>query len=64
VADDVDLTQAREESLLRFKLQEKRPEGPAPTGACHNCGDDVAEGMRWCSPECRDDWERRRNGLS
>lgn len=30
-----------------------------PIGMCLNCGDQVSAQRRWCSNECRDDWQRR-----
>jgi len=29
------------------------------TGACLNCREPVASGLRWCDTDCRDDWEKR-----
>lgn len=37
-----------------------RPPEAVSTGECLFCGEDVKPGVRWCSPECRDDWEARR----
>lgn len=39
--------------------------GLQPTGRCHWCGDPVEAPQRFCSLECRDDWDRaaqRRHG--
>lgn len=33
------------------------------TGKCLECDCDVGEGVRWCSPECRDDWQRWNPGI-
>ncbi len=30
-----------------------------PTGECYTCGQDVAEGRRFCDVGCRDDWDKR-----
>lgn len=27
------------------------------TGKCWNCGEAVSDGRRWCSADCRTDWE-------
>lgn len=37
----------------------RRHYGTKPVGMCLNCGDKVGEEMRWCSNDCRDDWQRR-----
>jgi len=28
------------------------------TGRCLWCREKTGQGRRWCSPDCRDDWER------
>lgn len=62
MSDLVDLAQAQNERLdaIRLKncrLQASRPLQD-PTGVCLNCGELVSDGLRWCDPECRDDWVR------
>ncbi|GHU27527.1 hypothetical protein AGMMS50256_07600 [Betaproteobacteria bacterium] len=58
--DVVDQAQVSMEQLaaLQETTRPARAPGPEPTGYCLNCGDPLADpGRRWCSPECRDDWE-------
>lgn len=31
------------------------------TGACLECEEPLAEGVRWCSGSCRDQWQSRVN---
>jgi len=59
VADEVDITaerQAREEKYLLAAA--RRPAGPVSTGYCLYCEDVVGDEVRWCSTECRNEWER------
>jgi hypothetical protein len=68
MSDLVDLAQAQNERLdaIRLKncrLQASRPLQD-PTGVCLNCGELVSDGLRWCDPECRDDWEHRQRQSS
>lgn len=59
--DDADLTQERQErehdALMRAS---RKPAGPQPTGRCLWCDEPVAEGVRWCCVDCRDEWQRGR----
>lgn len=55
--DEIDMTQAREESIAHL-VQRRRPEGPPPCGQCYSCGEPLAGTMRWCNADCREDWER------
>lgn len=32
---------------------------PDANGRCLNCKDPVAESLRWCDDNCRDDWQLR-----
>lgn len=36
----------------------RREAGPPATGHCAFCGEPVADGLRWCDTDCRDDWQR------
>ncbi|MDR1890142.1 MAG: hypothetical protein LBQ81_12320 [Zoogloeaceae bacterium] len=61
----------RAQTLKMAELRARHPRKPAPppvTGLCLFCAEPLADGRRWCSVECRDDWERldgelRRQGL-
>lgn len=35
----------------------RKPSGPVPCGACHWCGEVVKGDKRFCSVECRNDWQ-------
>jgi len=53
------------EAFHREAVSNKRPEGPAPDGFCHNCGallhirTHPDPDARWCDADCRDDWQAR-----
>jgi predicted nucleic acid-binding Zn ribbon protein len=55
--DEADITAQRQEVEMQFLLRQRRVAGPKPTGHCLWCGERVAQHLRWCSVECRDDWE-------
>ena len=58
IASDIsERERANSEALLRDKAHKKEAE---PTGFCLNCEDEVTGVARWCSPECRDDWDTSR----
>ncbi|MDR0233701.1 MAG: hypothetical protein LBI31_02710 [Zoogloeaceae bacterium] len=68
MADVIDEAQEQSEAIDRALLKIKKPEAPAPSGVCLNCAEPLPDGTRWCSVECRDDWERfdamlRKQGL-
>lgn len=37
----------------------RKPEGPAATGYCLYCYEEIAGGRRWCGPEHRDLWQKQ-----
>ncbi|GAB4303825.1 MAG: hypothetical protein Fur0034_20160 [Desulfuromonadia bacterium] len=55
--DEIDVTTERLEREMAHLLRLRRASGPAPTGSCLWCGEPVADHLRWCSVDCRDDWE-------
>jgi len=63
MSDLADLAQAQNERLEAVRLQNIRWQaGCRPqdaTGVCLNCGAKIAEGLRWCDADCRDDWQHR-----
>ena len=64
MADLADLGAAREELDRELALKTRAPEGPRPTGHCHNCGE-MIEGDAFCDVDCRDDWQaRQRRGAA
>lgn len=59
MVDEIDRTENQAGIYHKMNLaSSKRPSGPEPTGACLYCDDPLDGNRRWCSPECRDDWER------
>ncbi len=61
MSDEIDLAAEREEMDRRMALSTKRPVGPTATGRCLYCDEVVGDHLRWCGPECRDQWEALRN---
>lgn len=57
--DIADQGNAAAETFLDAALSKRMPEGPWPNGRCHNCGEAVVGGNRWCDAECRNDWEQQ-----
>lgn len=70
IADPLDRAAAETEHTIAVALSVRKPTGPVANGECHNCGEDVADNLRWCDAECRNAWEqeqeadRRRNGVN
>ena len=59
MADEVDITTEREEMNIANAIRAAHQDsGPQPTGACHWCDEPVGPTDRWCSLECKVDWER------
>lgn len=64
IADPLDRAATETEYTIAVALSARKPEGPVADGACHNCGEEVPDGLRWCNAQCRDDWERdQKRGL-
>jgi hypothetical protein len=59
MADIVDQADAQNEAYLNAVLSRRKKGAPDPTGACLNCLEPIARGLRWCDAACRDDYERR-----
>lgn len=59
MADIIDLGNDRAQEILDEALAKRKPEGPPPCGACHNCFEPLPAGHRFCDLDCRADWERR-----
>lgn len=60
MADIADQASLVEQSLLEVALRNSRQntETAKPTGYCLYCGESLGGDLRWCSVECRDDFER------
>lgn len=56
--DDADRADEELAAILAAGMSRRAP-SLVPCMACHNCSDDVAEGLLFCSSECRDDYEKR-----
>lgn len=61
MADDLDLAAEREQRFREDALKQAlgRPLEVEPTGICANCEAPLAEGMRFCDSDCRDDHAAR-----
>lgn len=59
--DEMERTQTRIDLEMERSIQSvrRRKSTAIETGACLFCGETVKPGVRWCSLECRDDWEMR-----
>ena len=57
--DDTDFSQETQQHDLELLIK-TRPRGQevAFTGSCRFCGDPVEFPRRWCSTDCRNDWEK------
>lgn len=58
--DDADRAEERIEQALDDALGEVRraqEHGVKAVGACLFCGEPLPDHMRFCGPDCRDDWE-------
>lgn len=60
MSDDIDRAQNEVDRAQAEAQRMRRPEGPAPTGQCLECGELVAIPRRWCDSDCRDAWEKYR----
>ena len=62
MADEVDKANDLADELIRRAIAytSTRKEDTVATGFCLNCAEDVPDGVRWCSSECRDDWTKRK----
>ena len=56
--DEADRAAQEVERELAEARRLRKPAGPAPTGRCLYCDEVVAEQHRWCSIDCREDWEK------
>jgi hypothetical protein len=62
--DIIDQGNEAAEIFRRSALSQRKPEGPAATGYCLNCDAHLAPKLRWCSSECRDDWEKQQRAVA
>lgn len=63
MADDVDVANDRAalavEAAISCAHVAAERQRVVANGLCHNCGEVVGDGMRWCDASCRDDWQSR-----
>ena len=52
--DEADIAARNEETLLKYRIAERKPAGPVATGFCLWCGETLEGGRRWCDADCRD----------
>ena len=65
-ADPVDRAVVEQERLLeeQLRLARKPVETLAYIGSCHNCHEPLAEPLRFCDSDCRDDHEKIKRSRS
>ena len=59
MADEMDRASEAEELFREADLSQRKPAGPAFTGFCLHCDEEVQYPRRWCDAECRDAYEYR-----
>jgi hypothetical protein len=60
MSDEVDIADEVAETILQAQIEKARRQQDTvqATGFCLFCDEPIEEpGRRWCSSECRDDWE-------
>ena len=66
MADEIDIADEVAETILQAQIEQARKiHGKIEaTGFCLFCDEPISEpGRRWCSSECRDDWEHERHEI-
>lgn len=64
MADEVDQSAERQELMERMRLREvqeqagKQEVTRAKNGTCLWCEEKIPAPKRWCSSECRNDWQK------
>lgn len=57
MSDLADKASESEERDLADALAVRKPAGPPPCGVCYWCGEPLKGERRFCSEDCRDDWQ-------
>ncbi len=60
-ADPIDRAVVEQERILKehLRLAREKPVERLPyIGKCHNCGEPLADPLRFCDADCRDDHEK------
>lgn len=60
MSDNLDHASEHAGLHLQQALNQRRPDGPSPTGRCHWCDEILDDEMRFCDAECRDNFEGRK----
>lgn len=57
--DEIDRDSEFEAKILAAQIATAAAVAPVAqaTGRCLNCTVRVRKGIRWCGPDCRDDWQ-------
>ena len=58
MSDVVDLGNDRAQEILEEALRKRKAEGPPVDGKCHNCGEKLMQGLRFCDRNCLEDYTR------
>ena len=63
MADEADNADRTNEIFIRAAIKAVKSgiDSPVATGFCLFCEAPVTETVRWCGPECRDDWQKLNN---
>jgi hypothetical protein len=60
--DWIDTSVDQQEVMAEMLTRQRKFSGPVHRAdglCCNDCGDPAIQGGAFCSPECRDDWQRR-----
>lgn len=60
-ADPVDRAVVEQEAALAESLRLARASAPSPLpfiGSCYNCREPLADPLRFCDEDCRDDYQK------
>jgi hypothetical protein len=62
--DEADIAAPLIEATVEMGIRQARS-APAlmPRGQCHFCDEEVADGLRFCGPDCRDDFQAEEEAL-
>jgi hypothetical protein len=58
MADEVDLTQEREERMMALRMKQTYKPELEPKGACYFCDEEVAHPQKFCDSYCAEDYEK------
>lgn len=61
MSDSIDIAARANDCYEAAALSHREPGGPTPDGYCHFCHEPLPNGIRWCNPDCRDDWQKEQD---